>query len=197
MNEKDKMNEKNDYKINKDDYKMVSNLIDNSQKNDNIQNFNEEISNKKSDNNSNKKNYFFLSNENFNKFDEFLKNTINIIINNNKGTPLKICYLIIILLVNELIYVKTFDLFFYNVLGKYTNLIFSFMNMFFICILITSMYKCFANVSNKFSVLTWVYILIYLFIIIKSFCYNPWYFPFYLLFVFINLGIIIINYLNK
>lgn len=112
-----------------------------------------------------------------------------------KMYPQVLC-LIIIFLINELIYITIFNLFFYNVFGGCTNLIFSFVNIFFISVWIASIYDCITNIKSL-SALIWIYFLMYLFIMIKSVYYNPWYFPFYLLFTFINSALIIINYLNK
>lgn len=109
---------------------------------------------------------------------------------------LKIFYLIILLLINELVYICIFDLFFYNVLGEYTEPIFSCMNIFFICDLIILICENFNLIKKEFKVLIYIYFIMYLFIMIKSFCYNPWYLPFYLLFVFINFGLIVVNNLK-
>lgn len=114
---------------------------------------------------------------------------------NQKYIYIKVPYLIIALLINEIIYASVFNLFFFNVLGEYTNFIFSFMNLFFICIIAASLLKNYINNKNIILILSFIYFLLYVFIIIKSFYSNPWYFPFYLLFVAINFGVFIINFL--
>lgn len=112
-----------------------------------------------------------------------------------KKTHFQAFYLIVILLINELIYASTFNLFFYNIFGGYTNLIFSFVNILFICAWMISMINCVKGTSD-FFVFVKIYFFIYLLIIIRSFYCNPWCFPFYLLFVFINFGFII-NFFDK